>query len=454
MAKLGTNFAMAHKMGLLTANITTSTTEVDNVITYDGNSWNETTWSSSTSTKLYYLPSRTFSSGSRTPYINSNTLYYIGKSSDTSITFTADLVETAAGTSTTPHSYYWQLNSSTSSSTTVGGAGSFKTLTIPAYSGKTFRTKIWNFTYSNSAKTWKAPHTGTYTMECWGAGFNAKSGCRGGGYCAGSLTTVSANDYLYVYVGSPLTNSTSYVFNGGGPSGTAGGATGATGCGATDFRTTGGGWNDIVSLRSRIIVAGGAAMSSSNRSNSSSAGGVYGYQGYHDLAGDNYDVYCGKGGGPTSGGAIPTNFGGAEYGTAGQFGYGGKGGASTQYQGSGGGGGGWYGGSGGNGAGSGGFGGGGGSSFISGHPGCNGINSSGTHQGTGKPSKVLFQGTGSEHTITFSASSILMIDGGGYQWTSASRGSLYPMPNPSGGNYPSGVGHSGAGYARITYVNP
>ena len=44
-----------------------------------------------------------------------------------------------------------------------------------------------------------------------------------------------------------------------------------------------------------------------------------------------------------------------------------------------------------------------------------------------------------------------MIDGAGYSWTNT-KGSLQAMPNPSGGNYASGVGHSGNGYARITYL--
>ena len=44
-----------------------------------------------------------------------------------------------------------------------------------------------------------------------------------------------------------------------------------------------------------------------------------------------------------------------------------------------------------------------------------------------------------------------MIDGAGYAWTNV-KGSLQQMPNPSGGNYALGVGHTGNGYARITYL--
>jgi hypothetical protein len=43
-----------------------------------------------------------------------------------------------------------------------------------------------------------------------------------------------------------------------------------------------------------------------------------------------------------------------------------------------------------------------------------------------------------------------MIDGGGYVWTSSSRGSATQMPKPFGGYYASGFGHPGNGYAKIT----
>ncbi len=43
-----------------------------------------------------------------------------------------------------------------------------------------------------------------------------------------------------------------------------------------------------------------------------------------------------------------------------------------------------------------------------------------------------------------------MIDGAGYAWTNT-KGSLEQMPNPNGGYYDNGVGHSGDGAARITW---
>ena len=46
----------------------------------------------------------------------------------------------------------------------------------------------------------------------------------------------------------------------------------------------------------------------------------------------------------------------------------------------------------------------------------------------------------------------VMIDGAGYSWTNT-KGALQQMPNPSGGYYDSGVGHSGNGFARITFLH-
>lgn len=48
-----------------------------------------------------------------------------------------------------------------------------------------------------------------------------------------------------------------------------------------------------------------------------------------------------------------------------------------------------------------------------------------------------------------------MIDGNGYTWTNSKNTTqgINLMPKPTGGNYSSGVGHSGDGYAKITYVS-
>ena len=81
----------------------------------------------------------------------------------------------------------------------------------------------------------------------------------------------------------------------------------------------------------------------------------------------------------------------------------------------------------------------GGSSFISGHTGCNAINTSGAH--TGQPnhySGLRFTGT-------------VMIDGIGRGWTNV-VGAVTPMPNPNGGNYANGTGHTSSGVAIFTYL--
>lgn len=45
----------------------------------------------------------------------------------------------------------------------------------------------------------------------------------------------------------------------------------------------------------------------------------------------------------------------------------------------------------------------------------------------------------------------VMIDGLGYSWTNT-KGTQQQMPNPSGGTYATGKGHSGNGYAKISYI--
>ena len=272
---------------------------------------------------------------------------------------------------------------------------------------------------------------------------------------------MSQSTSLYVYVGEGTkTSNNVYSFNGGGPSQYYNGLTGSSGGGGTDVRMTmhntsdGWGRTDAVSLRSRIIVAGGSSPGADGSRlslHSACAGGLNGYSGTH-YSGRIFDDQCGRGGGQTSGGAVPAVYStGSQLGEIGHFGYGGKGGRDDSQGASNGGGGGWYGASGATGASVGAFSGAGGSSFISGHYGCNGINSSGTHQGASNPSKVLFDRTGSEQTITFSNTK--MIDGGGYRWDSASNhSSKEQMPRPEGGYYATGQGHYGNGYCKITYT--
>jgi hypothetical protein len=106
------------------------------------------------------------------------------------------------------------------------------------------------FSYTGSTQTFTAPVSGVYTLEAWGAQGgndpvypNTALGGRGG-YAKGDVY-LAAGSTIYVYVGeqgSGCMNST-WKSTGGG--------------GATDFRLSGGLWNDNAGLYSRIVVAGG-----------------------------------------------------------------------------------------------------------------------------------------------------------------------------------------------------
>ena len=91
----------------------------------------------------------------------------------------------------------------------------------------------------------------------------------------------------------------------------------------------------------------------------------------------------------------------------------------------------------------------GGTSFISGHPGCIAITSSTDRTAKNTQYSAI---TDSYHYSNLYFTETKMIDGSGYKWTT-SRGSREQMPNPAGGLYNSGVGHTGNGYARITNIN-
>ena len=256
--------------------------------------------------------------------------------------------------------------------------------------------EIVKFSYTGSAQTFAAPEDGTYKIECWGAYCNDRNNwisttnraC--GGYTCGEIE-LSKGETLYVYVGA---SGQSFNFGTQSYSKSAGGS--------TDIRLTGGNWNDTTSLRSRIMVAGGA-------------GGRGGLNSWNSGT-----PYGGSGGGLTGhqGGSINTGSGGAGGTQTTGYGFGIAGGSNP-------GGNGYYSGQSGyysNGV----AGGGGGSSFISGHTGCNAIDSNGTH--TGQPNH--FSGK------VFTNTSI--IDGN----------SLMPLPNGQEAN-----GYEGDGCCKITLIN-
>ena len=313
--------------------------------------------------------------------------------------------------------------------------------------------KIWNYDYTGGEQTFTVPTTGTYKLETWGAqGGSYDSTYTGGNgaYASGKIFLIE-NKKLYIYVGQEnncvegSSGNTSGGYNGGGTAGSTiwPNRNFCGGGGATDVRLVNGKWNNINSLKSRIMVAAGGGganyFGSSYHAIGGSGGGLIGYK----ASGNN-----GTAGDGIARGTAGTQFSGAA------FGYGE--GETTN-----GGGGGYYGGNA--------FiwdGGTGGSSFISGHAGsvaileestadnivfkndskgipCNSENSTGYNS-----SKYNTDYECSKHYSGYVFDNTLMIDGNGYVWTTKKE-------QYSGQIQPDGTltaGHLGNGYARITLL--
>ena len=288
------------------------------------------------------------------------------------------------------------------------------------------QTTPYNFAYTGNAQTFTVPVTGYYRVELWGASGGTDlygtattedDGYGGsGGYTSG-IINIQNNKSMYIYLGASGEDHTMQTFNGGGSTGGA-----ASGGGSADIRLSSGSWYDFSSLKSRIMVAAGGGGGENHNNNGGAGGGLIGYA--------NVKNGAFIGGTQTSG----STFGGREklsftincssqntcvWGGFGQGYYSGYTATSA-------------------------FGGGGGSSFISGHSGCNAISSSSTE------SNIIHTGQ-ANHYSGYTFTNTVMIDGAGYKWTNT-KGSLQQMPNPNGGYYASGVGHTGNGYARITYL--
>ena len=247
---------------------------------------------------------------------------------------------------------------------------------------------------------------GEYKIECWG-GSTSNNGERVGygGYAAGTLTLKESLSF-YIYLGgSPSKQRTDFgSYNGGGRGD-------SPGAGATDIRLVGGAWDNLASLKSRIIVAGGAGGCDTPFSKGGGyGGGVVGTSGHADSN-------AGYGGTQEAGGK---GFVSGSFGKGGSYQIEYEGGKRKDH-GSGGGGG-YYGG---------GTGmekpyadGGGGSSFISGHQGCKAIDES------GKPK------SGNKHYSGIYFTNTKTITGGDEK-----------MPLPTGEN---GVGFVGSGVVKIS----
>ncbi len=283
--------------------------------------------------------------------------------------------------------------------------------------------QVFDFAHISDYQTFIVPESGNYKFEAWGASSTNQgntyilSNKTYAGYTSGNIH-LEKDQIIYVYVGGMGEKfNTSTTVTGLSKSG-----------GATDFRLIQGEWNEKYSLNSRIMVAGGSGGTYADGS-----GGVGGDAGGLTSQGALIS-YTTAGASQTFGGSAGLN----SY--AGGFGYGGYSAVSAYNSGAGG----YYGGgsspSGG-----------GGSSFISGHTGAVAI----TSVSNSSPKTGCTTGTTtnecSKHYSTLTFTNTVMIDGSGYNWTNV-RGSLTPMPNPNGGSYSNGLGHSGAGHARITYL--
>ena len=307
-----------------------------------------------------------------------------------------------------------------------------------------------------------APVTGSYTLECWGAQGTPLSGSYAGwsvytqtytggkgGYTKGDIS-LAASKSLYIFVGNnSLVTSTitdaigtrGHSFNGGSYCTNSYGT--KCGGGATDVRVLSGTWDNFDSLKTRIMVAGGGGSAGDRGDGYGGgpggyAGGLTGQDGQVDYRGRyiaNWYSWIGTGGSQTGtrAGMLWISYNNLEPGWGtdtnimlGLFGIGANGQDGN-------GGGGWYGGCGGGHAS-----GAGGSSYISGYSGCRAI----------KQSSVTNAGGEANHE----SGSVAIINGVSYTFSNMqmSDGNT-SFVSPSGGIE---TGHSGNGYARITYVNP
>lgn len=312
-----------------------------------------------------------------------------------------------------------------------------------------------NFDYTGGAQTFIVDLSGNYQIELWGA-----SGTSGDNYASGKGSYTKGNIFLnqentlYLYLGEMgIEQGSSRTYGNLSFNGASGGSYScktynpqpgnAYGGGATDIRFFENipddlSWDNNLGLASRLMVAAGGASVSANQSGAN-GGGIKGYDGNAGTGGTQTSA-----GGPNSGSfgkaGVPPYLGNTcnctdRYGAGSGY-YGGgasnstlSGTSANVYRGS---------------AGS-------GSSFISGHTGCVAIKSStditpkdGCTTGT-TDNACSIHYSGKTFTDT------LMIDGAGYSWTNV-KGEQVQMPNPQGGYYDLGVGHTGNGYARITYL--
>ena len=305
----------------------------------------------------------------------------------------------------------------------------------------------YTFNYIGTIQTFTVPQNGYYKIELWGAQGNSPTSNRASGgkgaYTSG-IIDLEQNEILYVYVGQSR-NDRNASFNCGSVGGSkidpenSGGSNGYGGGGATDIRLISGNFDSFSSLKSRIMVAagGGGATDYAYAIDGGNAGGLTGKSGKNGKYPSNGVANIVPTGGTQTLGGATTNT--SSMGTNGTFGIGGNGNSEWGS----GGGCGYYGGGGGgysnysvdSGA--------GGSSFISGHSGCNAIAESST-------SNNIIHTMNSIHYSNKKFVNTIMIDGDGCKWTNSLTNDCSGMPTTDG--IGTETGHSGNGYAKITYI--
>jgi prepilin-type N-terminal cleavage/methylation domain-containing protein len=273
-----------------------------------------------------------------------------------------------------------------------------------------------DYNYTGSVQSYKVTCTGNYKLEVWGAegGYrNSQNTYSGkGGYSQG-IVKLKDGDTVYIYVGGAgNTGGTAGGWNGGGARNRYNG-----GGGATDIRING------TSLYSRVIVAGGGGSDGATNKTGGAGGGTSG------VAVSSQSYGTGGFSGNQSG-----NSGGSSYITANPttdvddyqpntysgFGFGGNGVYhASGYGGAGGGG--WYGGSG-------------------TYPDGSGDDDKGGGGGSGY---IYTSGTASACT------SQCQLDSSYFLSNAMTISGDQPFDTPDGGVE---VGHTGNGFARITYI--
>lgn len=276
------------------------------------------------------------------------------------------------------------------------------------------------YDYANYVQTLTVPRDGYYLLEVWGAQGGTKNSNYGlggnGGYSKGYVY-LKEKDNLFIYTGGQGNSNSNGGYNGGGVGGQ-GKTSGGGGGGATDIRI------GQDSLYARVIVAGGGG-GAGGRSNTAAYQSYGGYGGgITGGAGNGIDNskafntnYSGQGGTQTSGGLRATSTVQSNTHTDGSFGEGGIGGYMTNNNyGAGGGGGGWYGGGGGN---------------------------YRTGPGGGGSGYVYTESTASSYP------SGCLLNSSYYMLNAATYAGNTSFESATGGTE---TGHSGNGYAKITYV--